>query len=530
MERVAVSDKRTMRTVLPDGTEVGGYVLTHHGFGGMSTVYKGVKDDVTYLVKEVAGDNSLQLLALTQEKGLLERINHPGIVRFYGLFEENGYYYMVQEFIEGRSLEDRQDNGPPLTEAEVRDWATQLCDIFIYLHQLDPPIIYKDLKPGNVLLQGDRLRLIDFGIARVYKGDKVQDTELLGSFFTASPEHFGGVETDHRSDIFTLGATLYDLLSEGKDRHQLPSNHPPLRSLNPEVSPELEAIVMKAIAADPADRFQSMQEMRDALQPGAAKVRLRARKRPRPAWVWPAACAFLLAALLVVGLAAFSRGSAHPHEEGPTEDTGLVGSVFADRPDGVVTLGEEIGLFRKHPAIEAPELVKRLNKMYHTQCPYCRVYRLEPTGIRIGTYTDPKTKARDTALFYAHNDPLEDGTPQWREICLLTTVDDAQARALGSTRKHVAGYWRDLLRDLVEISRGREGGHSPLSESLQAEMLQARRKLGPEASMENLWQVLQELTAEKTLDLRTQFEHVPPGYKCESDRFKAFGEFEPLKS
>lgn len=528
MERVTVSDKRNLRTVLPDGTEVGGYLLTHHGFGGMSTVYKGVKEDQTFLVKEVAGDNSFQLLALTQEKGLLERINHPGIVRFHGLFEENGYYYMVQEFIEGRSLEDRQDNGPPLTEAEVRDWATQLCDIFAYLHRLDPPIIYKDLKPGNVILQGDRVRLIDFGIARVYKGDKIQDTELLGSFFTASPEHFGGVETDPRSDIFTLGATLYDLLSEGKDRHQLPSNHPPLRELAPDVSPELEAIVMKALATAPEDRFQTMDEMHDALQPGAKKVKVPPRRRPAPKWAWPAVAAVLLALLLATGLAASQRGA--PQEEGPTEDTGLIGSVFGDRPDGVVTLGEEIGLFRKLPAAEAPQLVERLNRMYHTQCPYCRVYRLEPKGIRIGTYVDPKTRTRDTALFYAHNDPLEDGTPQWREICLLTKVDQAQADALKSTRKHVAGYWRDLLRDLVEISRGREGGHSPLGASLQQEMLAARRKLGPEASMDNLWQVLQQLSSQKTIDLRTEFEHVPPDYRCEADRFQELPDFEPLKS
>ncbi len=531
MERVTVSDQRSQRTVLPEGTVVGGYVLTHHGFGGMSTVYKGVKDDLIYLVKEVAGDNSLQLLALTQEKGMLERLNHPGIVRFHGLFEENGYYYMVQEFIEGRSLEDRQDHGPPLHEAEVREWALQLCDIFAYLHQLDPPIIYKDLKPGNVILQGERLRLIDFGIARVYKGDKVQDTELLGSFFTASPEHFGGVETDTRSDIFTLGATLYDLLSEGKNRHQLPSNHPPLREFAPQISPELEAIVMKALAADPADRFQTMAEMREALQPGATRVKVRRRSQRGPAWIWPLVSALLLLVVLGGGALAFRNQPQHTHQEsGPTEDTGLHGSVFADHADGVVSLGEEIGLFRKVPVVEAPQLVERLNKMYHTQCPYCRVYRLEPDGIRIGAYVDPKTKVRETVLFYAHNDPTPEGSPQWREITLLTKVDDAQAKALGSTKKHVAGYWRDLLRDLVELSRGREGGHSPLSAELQAELLQARRNLGPEASMENLWEVLQELSGDKTMQLKSQFEHLPPDYKVRSDRFEPFSDFEPLKS
>lgn len=127
MERVPVTDQRLERTVLPAGTVVRGYELHHLGFGGMSVVYRGLKKGQTYLVKEVAADNPVQVLALTQEKGLLERLDHPGIVHFFSLFEESGFYYMVAEFIEGPTLEAYVDSHPP-DETRVRDWMVQLCE------------------------------------------------------------------------------------------------------------------------------------------------------------------------------------------------------------------------------------------------------------------------------------------------------------------------------------------------------------------------------------------------------------------
>lgn len=538
MERVSVArdESGAESSVLKDGSVVGGYTLRHFGFGGMSTVYRGMKDGRCFLVKEVDGTNSGEVLALTQEKGLLERLDHAGIVQFEALFEENGYYYMVQEFIEGVSLEERKESGPPVSEEEAREWALQLCDIFEYLHNQTPPIIYRDLKPANLILKDGKLHLIDFGIARVHKDSRAQDTNFMGSFFTASPEHHGAGQTDARSDVFSLGATIYDLLIEGQQRGA-PFNHPPLRQVNDSVSQELEAIVAKCLQLKPEDRYQSMGELRLALDPESAQEELQpevsppsAPTRSFPKW----AIAMMAVAILALAAATFRPGKAgHSHDRGPTEDTGLISTVFdlQDRSGvPVITLGEEIGLFRVLPKESAQDLVERLNKLYHTQCPTCGVYRLEPEGIRIGTYTDPQTQVSSTAVFYAHNDPDAEGRPQWRGITLLTLVNQEQAERMSTTPRMLAGYWRDLLRDLVEISRGRESSYSPLSSQLRDEMLQARARLGEEASMRNLWEVLQELTGERALLLRSMFEKVPDNYRCRSDLFKPFKSYAPLKA
>lgn len=528
MERVSTTrgEGGAAITVVKDGSDLEGYTLQHLGFGGMSTVYRGTRDGQIYLVKEVDGANSGEVLALTQEKGLLERLDHPGIVRFEALFEKGGYYYLVQEFIDGVSLEDRQQNGPHVTEAEARDWALQLCGIFEYLHSQNPPIIYRDLKPANLILQEDRLRLIDFGIARVQKDNKTEDTTLMGSFFTASPEHHGAGQTDARSDVFSLGATIYDLLSRGRQRGA-PFNHPPLREVNPLVSEDLEVIVAKCLECKPENRYPSMGELRRALDPQIPEPSAQPPRQLHPGWA---------AALTLVMLCSFAAGTLLAQGRSPSvfqQDTGLVSTVFdlQDRSgQPVVTLGEEIGLFRVNPKKSAQELVERLNKMYHTQCPTCGVYRLEAAGIRIGTYTDPETQEANTAVFYAHNDPDSAGNPQWRGVTLLTLVDQEQAQALSTTPRILAGYWRDLLRDLVEISRGRKGDYSPLSQELKEELRRARGRLGEGASMRNLWEVLQELPGERALMLRSVFEEIPPNYRCRSDLFPPFKDYTPLKA
>ena len=150
-----------------------------------------------------------------EEITLLSRLSHPRIPAFVDRFTEGGRRYFVMEYIPGMTLEQRQEQThAPLPERDVLTWMIGVCDVLAYLHSQRPPIIVRDLKPGNIMVtpSGD-VRLIDFGIARTYKAGKASNTENLGTMTYASPEHLGQTQTDARSDIYSLGATIYHLLT-----------------------------------------------------------------------------------------------------------------------------------------------------------------------------------------------------------------------------------------------------------------------------------------------------------------------------
>jgi serine/threonine protein kinase len=243
------------------------YEAAFHTVGGMSLGYKGLKNGREFFVKEVEASESRLVLSLAQEKSMLERLSHPGIVKYIDFFEQDGFYYLITEFVRGQSLNHLISpiSGVFLQEKIVTDWASQLYDIFEYLHRQSPPVIYRDLKPQNIMKDPDgRIHLIDFGIARLFKEDHLADTSPMGSAITASPEHYGGSQTDERSDIYTLGATLYFLLTNGAHNRSDPFEFASLRTINPKISEGLEKIVMKALAHEPKKRFQSIAEMRRA--------------------------------------------------------------------------------------------------------------------------------------------------------------------------------------------------------------------------------------------------------------------------
>ncbi|MDQ7824020.1 MAG: protein kinase [Candidatus Eremiobacteraeota bacterium] len=253
--------------VLPEGTLLKGcYKISYLTMGGMSVVYKAVKGTMTYLIKEVEASDSQGVISLSQEKSTLERLDHPGIVKVFDFFGEEGFYYLVVEYIDGESLDKLVSpiRDVFLQEKVVLEWAMQLYDIFEYLHRQKPPIIYRDLKPQNIIKdrQG-KVHLADFGIARVLKDAKTSDTSPMGTAITASPEHYGGRQTDARSDIFTIGATLHFLLTNGKHTGTL-FEFPPLRTINPKVSENLEQVIRKATELEPEKRYQSIGEMRQA--------------------------------------------------------------------------------------------------------------------------------------------------------------------------------------------------------------------------------------------------------------------------
>lgn len=208
-------------------------VLEQAGKGGFGAVYKAADTQFgnrLVAVKEMS-QNSLdaqELIAATQafkhEAMLLANLTHPNLPRIYDHFSEGGRWYLVMDFIEGETLESllQRLGSKLLPVTQVLDIAIQLCSVLDYLHTRQPPIIFRDLKPANVMLTpADHVYLIDFGIARLFKPGQARDTTALGSTGYASPEQYGKSQTTPRADIYSLGATLHQLLS-GYD----PSNSP----------------------------------------------------------------------------------------------------------------------------------------------------------------------------------------------------------------------------------------------------------------------------------------------------------------
>jgi serine/threonine protein kinase len=203
-----------------------------------------------------------------QEASILSQLDHPNLPQVIDFFEDAGRAYLVMEFIWGESLEKRlEQTRSPLMERQVLQWAVQVCEVLDYLHSRQPPVIFRDLKPSNVMVNNAGVvKLVDFGIARTYKEHKLQDTIALGSENYAAPEQWGQAQTDPRSDIYGLGSTMYHLLANMPPSPAfLPTEPTSLDQLSGAISKETVQIVTKAMARDREERYASAAEMRDAL-------------------------------------------------------------------------------------------------------------------------------------------------------------------------------------------------------------------------------------------------------------------------
>jgi serine/threonine protein kinase len=246
------------------------------GVGGMSVVYRGrdmrFKDVVRHCaIKEMyqsAPDSHTRLLTLKnfeREAGLLATLTHPAIPKVFDFFEENGRIYLILELIIGKDLETVLDeNKGPLAEERVARWAVQVCDVLSYLNNQPEPLVFRDMKPSNIMVTADdRIVLIDFGIARELIRTK---GTMIGTEGYSPPEQYRG-EAEPRGDIYALGATLHHLLTGSDPRSETPFtfHERPLQTLNPQVSDAMAAVVNKALAYDKNARWSSALEMRDAL-------------------------------------------------------------------------------------------------------------------------------------------------------------------------------------------------------------------------------------------------------------------------
>lgn len=250
------------------------------GKGGMGQVYK-VADrhqgGKVLAAKELRpGTLPLEkaeesLAQFRTEARILARFTHPNLPKVYDYFSQRskGTHYIIMEYINGKTLEQilNARHGRPLDERLVLSWALQICRAMYFLSVQKPrPVVFRDLKPSNIMIARDgKVKIIDFGIARFFKEDKREDTYVYGTPGYASPEQYGSGQTDARSDVFSLGATLHHCLT-GRNPSENPLNFPDLRQLNPAVSRETAAIVNRALEIGMEKRFQSALEMKQAVQ------------------------------------------------------------------------------------------------------------------------------------------------------------------------------------------------------------------------------------------------------------------------
>ena len=249
------------------------------GKGGMGCVYKVVdrrkRGRKIFAAKELqAGKLSGEKLqeALAQfhtEARILMRLTHQNLPKVFDYFSIKDRHYIIMEYIRGKTLEEVLDakNGTPVDEQRALSWALQICRAMHFLSVQKPrPIVFRDLKPSNIMITRDgKVKLIDFGIARFFKEEKREDTYVYGTPGYAAPEQYGSGQTDVRSDIFSLGATLHHCVT-GRNPSENPLNFPDPGKMNRNLSTEAAAIIKKALAPDMDKRFQGALEMKQAIQ------------------------------------------------------------------------------------------------------------------------------------------------------------------------------------------------------------------------------------------------------------------------
>ncbi|MGQ9626876.1 MAG: beta-alanine-activating enzyme beta-propeller domain-containing protein [Anaerolineae bacterium] len=269
----------------PEGTLPPGMVLQNRyeiieviGVGGMGAVYK-ARDlrfpNVTRLcaVKEMISSTPdphirhLSIQNFEREASILATLSHPSIPKIFDYFSEGDRSYLVLEFVSGKDLETiLEETESFLPERTVVEWAAQICEVLAYLHSHKPdPIVFRDMKPSNVMLNDHNLIvLVDFGIAKVFQVG--QKGTMIGTEGYSPPEQYRGA-AEPRGDLYALGATMHHLLTKRDPRQEPPFtfHERPPRSINPNISEKVEAVIMKALEYDIDKRFSSALEMKEAL-------------------------------------------------------------------------------------------------------------------------------------------------------------------------------------------------------------------------------------------------------------------------
>jgi len=258
-------------------------IVRRIGGGGMGSVY--LAEDQNLANRPVAVKEMVEMFAdessrqkaiedFKREAELLARLDHPSIPTIYQYFLDlnRGRYYLVMKYIDGGDLARRQrERGGKIDELTVTRWAIDTCDVLDYIHGQNPPIIYRDLKPANLMIDArtNRIMLVDFGIAR-FVAPNQRGVTAIGTMGYAPPELFAG-KVESRSDLYSLGATMFHLLT-GQDPQDNPllifdfNKNPRPRQINPTISEEMEELICRSVEHKPENRFESAREFGNQLK------------------------------------------------------------------------------------------------------------------------------------------------------------------------------------------------------------------------------------------------------------------------
>ncbi|MCD7828710.1 MAG: serine/threonine protein kinase [Clostridiales bacterium] len=244
-------------------------VIKEIGSGGTSVVYLASDNHLNknFAIKEICKEYVVNSSDMTQslidEANIMNRLNHPLLPRIIDVIDRPKYVYVVMDYIQGQPLNKVVAQRGKIPEKYVVHWFRQLCEVLTYLHTSNPPIIFRDLKPSNIILTPDgSIRLIDFGAAKEYKSS-VKEADMASNYGTrgyAAPEQLQNGITDARTDIYSLGVTMHYLLT-GVDPTDAFMGLKPIRQIDPSLSPELEAIIDKCTNIDSRSRYANCKEL-----------------------------------------------------------------------------------------------------------------------------------------------------------------------------------------------------------------------------------------------------------------------------
>jgi serine/threonine protein kinase len=263
------SQSLTTGSHLQDGRYVIKKILGQGGMGSLALASDTRLADKLVVIKELISDNADPTEDVRNFKGevqTLAHLDHPLIPGVTDHFQEGSRYFMVQEYVEGENLEARLERiKRPMEEQDALGYAAEVLDILDYLEQQTPPIVHRDIKPANIIIgaKDQRAHLVDFGIARAYAPSNARrkQTTALGTPGYAPPEQYQG-NAEPRSDLYALAATLYHLLTNRDPADYPPFQFPPIRTLNPRLSLDIEAILTRALMLDVNQRYQTALEMK----------------------------------------------------------------------------------------------------------------------------------------------------------------------------------------------------------------------------------------------------------------------------
>ena len=244
-------------------------ILKLIGRGGFHTTYlaKDIRLDKIWAVKVCdKQDRSYSPVlrdSILVETYMMMKLDHPAIPKVIDIIEDEDSIFVVRDYFEGETLETIAKMHGAQPADKVIEWGKQMCNVLDYLHSQNPSLIYRDMKPANIILKPDgTIKLIDFGIMRTYKRNQSSDTCCLGTKGYAAPEQFGGSQTDARTDIFGLGMTMFRLVT-GINPAEPPYEVKPIRLVNPNLPQGLEYIISKCTQPNPEERYQTCDDLMD---------------------------------------------------------------------------------------------------------------------------------------------------------------------------------------------------------------------------------------------------------------------------